>query len=60
MSKEQLLMVLTGVNLALVVLAFLIKPSGFSWAWGAFLALLAAIVAFAPFGIPLLQARRRR
>jgi hypothetical protein len=60
MSKEQLLMVLTGVNLVLVVLAFLIKPAGFSWAWGAFLALVAAIVAFAPFGIPLVQARRRR
>jgi hypothetical protein len=60
MSKEQLLAVLTGINLALVVLAFLLKPAGFSWSWGAFLALIAAIVAFLPFGIPLVQARRGR
>lgn len=60
LSKDQLLAVLTGVNLVLVALAFLLKPTGFSWSWGAFLALAAAIVAFAPFGIPLVQARRRR
>jgi hypothetical protein len=60
MSKEQLLALLTGINLALVVLAFLLKPAGFSWSWGAFLALIAAIVAFLPFGIPLVQARRGR
>jgi hypothetical protein len=59
LSKEQLLTVLTGVNLVLVVLGFLIKPAGFSWAWGAFVALLAAIVAFAPLGVPLWRARRR-
>jgi hypothetical protein len=60
LSKDQLLAVLTGVNLGLVVLAFLLKPAGFSWSWGALLALAAAIVAFAPFGIPLVQDRRRR
>ncbi|HEX4126945.1 MAG TPA: hypothetical protein VHX67_05140 [Acidimicrobiales bacterium] len=60
LSKDQLLAVLTGLNLALVVLAFLLKPAGFSWSWGAFLALIAAIVAFAPFGIPLVQEHRRR
>jgi hypothetical protein len=60
MSSTQLLALLTGVNLALVVLGFLLKPSGFSWSWGAFLALIAAIVAFVPFGIPLIQAQRRR
>jgi hypothetical protein len=59
MSKDQLLAVLTGVNLILVVLAFLIKPAGLSWSWGAFLALAAAIVAFVPFGVPLFQAQRR-
>jgi hypothetical protein len=59
MSKDQLLALITGVNLALVVLGFLLKPAGFSWSWGAFLALIAAIVAFVPFGIPLIQAQRR-
>jgi hypothetical protein len=59
LSKEQLLTIMTGVNLALVVLAFLLKPSGFGWTYGAFLAVAAAIVAFLPFGIPLVQARRR-
>lgn len=59
LSKEQLLTIMTAVNLALVVLAFLLKPSGFGWSYGAFLALAAAIVAFLPFGIPLVQAQRR-
>jgi hypothetical protein len=60
LSKEQLLTILTGVNLVLVLLAFLFKPSPFSWTYGAFLALAAAIVAFLPFGVPLVQAQRRR
>jgi hypothetical protein len=60
MSKDQLLTFITGVDLALVVLGFLLKPTGFSWSWGAFLALAAAIVAFLPYGVPLIQAQRRR
>lgn len=60
MSKDQLLALMTGVNVALVALAFLLKPAGFSWSWGAFLALAAAVVAFLPFGVPLIQAQRRR
>jgi hypothetical protein len=60
MSKEQLLGVMAGVNLVLVVLGFLLKPTGLSWSWGAFVALVAAIVAFLPFGVPLIQAQRRR
>ncbi len=59
MSKDQLLAFLTGGNLVLVVLAFLLKPAGLSWSWGAFLALIAALVAFLPLGVPLIQARRR-
>ena len=39
MSKEQLLALLTGLNVVLVVLGLLFKPSGFSWSWGALLAL---------------------
>jgi hypothetical protein len=60
MSKDQLLVLLTGVNVALVVLGFLLKPTGFNWSWGAFLALAAAIVAFLPLGVPLIKAQRRR
>ena len=58
LSKDQLLALITGVNLALVVLGFLLKPAGFSWSWGALVALVAAIVAFVPFGVPLIRARR--
>jgi hypothetical protein len=57
LTKEQLLAVLTGVNLVLVVLALLLKPSGLGWSWGAFLALVAAIVAFLPHGVPALRER---
>ncbi len=60
LSKDQLLVLITGVNVALVVMGFLLKPAGFSWSWGAFLALAGAIVAFLPFGVPLIQAQRRR
>ena len=60
LSKDQLLALLTGVNLALVVLGFLLKPAGFSWSWAAYLALIAAIVAFLPLGIPFVRAQRQR
>lgn len=59
MSKEQLLVLMTGTNAVLVVLGFLLKPAGFSWSWGAYVALVGAIVAFLPFGIPLIRAHRR-
>ena len=59
MSKDQVLSLLTGVNLALVALGVILKPAGFSWSWGAFLALAAAIVAFVPYGVPLIRAHRR-
>jgi hypothetical protein len=59
LSKEQLLALLTGINLALVVLGVLLKPTPLNWSWGAFLALVAAIVAFVPVGVPLIQAHRR-
>jgi hypothetical protein len=60
MSKDQLLTLITGADLVLVVLGFLLKPTGLSWSWGAYVALAAALVSFLPFGIPLVRAHRRR
>jgi len=60
MSKEQLVDLLTWVKAALGVRGLLLKSVGSNWSWGAFLALAAAIVAFLPFGLPLIQAQRRR
>jgi hypothetical protein len=50
-----LLLVGTGLQLLLVLIAFLFKPAGLSWDFGAYLALIAAIVACAPVGAPALQ-----
>ena len=53
------MMVATIVNLVLVFIAFIDKPggSGVGWEFGAFLALIAAIVAAAPYAIPQLRAK---
>jgi hypothetical protein len=52
----------TVVNLVLTFLAFIFKPSGLGivsvgWSFGAFLGLIAAIVAAAPYCIPALRTR---
>ena len=49
----------TLVNLVIVFLAFIFKPggSGVGWEFGAFVALIAAIVAAAPFAVPQLRAK---
>jgi hypothetical protein len=53
------MMVATIVNLVLVFIAFIDKPggSGVGWEFGAFLALIAAIVAAAPYAVPQLRAK---
>ena len=53
------MMAATLVNLIIVFLAFIFKPggSGVGWEFGAFLALIAAIVAAAPYAIPQLRAK---
>ncbi len=53
------MMVATIVNLVLVFVAFIDKPggSGVGWEFGAFLALIAAIVAAAPYAVPQLRAK---
>jgi len=65
---ERLLLIATVINLVVVVLAFLLKPAagisalGFhvSWAYGAFLSLIAALVAAAPLVVPAIQARTNK
>jgi hypothetical protein len=53
------MLVATIVNLVITFLAFIFKPggSGVGWQFGAFLALIAAIVAAAPYAIPQLRAK---
>jgi hypothetical protein len=63
LSRDQLLLIATVINLVLVVIAFVFKPSGLGvvkvgWSWGAFVALAAAVVAAFPLGWPVIQARR--
>jgi hypothetical protein len=63
-AGEQMLLVTTVVNLVLCVLAFLDKPggigfTGIGWGFGAFVGLIAAVIAAIPLGLPALQARRR-
>ena len=53
------MLVATLINLVVVFLAFIFKPggSGVGWQFGAFLGLIAAIVAAAPYAIPQLRER---
>ena len=53
------MMVATIVNLVIVFIAFIVKPggSGVGWRFGAFLGLIAALVAAAPYAIPQLRAK---
>lgn len=62
-AEAQFLLFATVANLVLTLLAFVLKPggiglSGIGWGFGAFIALIAAIVAAAPLGVPALRARR--
>jgi hypothetical protein len=60
LTHEQRLLAASGVNAALVLLAFLIRPDGTGWRFGAFLGLLAALVAVAPLVGPAVRSRRGR
>jgi hypothetical protein len=62
-SEEQFLLVGTGISAVLTVLAFVFKPggvgfNGIGWGFGAFVGLIAAIVAAAPRALPVIRARR--
>jgi hypothetical protein len=64
LAEEQFLLIGTTVNAVLVILGFLLKPGGVSsgvgWRFGAFVGLIAAVVAAAPLGLPAFRARRAR
>ena len=53
------MLVATLVNLVLVFIGFIFKPggSGVGWEFGAFIGLIAAIVAAAPYAVPQLRAK---
>jgi len=53
------MLVVTLVNLVLVFIAFVDKPggSGVGWQFGAFLALVAGVVAAAPYAVPQLRSK---
>jgi hypothetical protein len=52
------MIVATLVNLLLVLIAFFSSPgSGWGWSYGAFLGLIGAIAAAAPYTVPPLRAR---
>jgi hypothetical protein len=55
--QETLLFVATAINFLLVLIAFLAKPggSGVGWRYGAFISLIAAIVAVAPYVMPFVK-----
>ncbi|HLN43600.1 MAG TPA: hypothetical protein VK215_14170 [Acidimicrobiales bacterium] len=62
-AEDRLLLVGTGINVVLTVLAFAFKPggiglSGIGWGFGAIVGLVAAIVAALPYALPEIQARR--
>lgn len=57
-THEQRLLAAAGLNAALVLLAFLIRPDGTGWRFGAFTGLLAALAALAPLVIPAVLTRR--
>jgi hypothetical protein len=64
LPEAQLLLYATAIDLILTVIAFFDKPggigfSGVGWGFGAFVGLVAAIVAAFPTIVPALQARRK-
>jgi hypothetical protein len=61
-SRDQILLIATVINLVLVLIGFLLKPggSGVGWDFGAFVGLIAAVVAAFPLTWPMIQARRSK
>ena len=62
LAHAPVMLVATAINLSLVLIGVLLKPggSGLGWAFGSFVALIAAVVAVAPIAIPALKERNSR
>lgn len=54
-AHAPLLLVASGLQLLIVLIAFLFKPNGLDWEFGAYVALIAAVVACVPIGIPAMR-----
>jgi hypothetical protein len=57
LSHRQVLVIGTGIDFVLALISFITKPSGTSWNFGAYLGLVVAAIAVAPFLIPAVQAK---
>jgi hypothetical protein len=63
LGREVALLAAAALNLLLVLIAFFDNPyafSGVGWTFGAFVALVAAVVACLPLGVPVVRARLAR
>ncbi len=63
LGREMILLIATGVNLLLTLIAFFLIPDGFlgtGWSVGAFLGLIAAIAACVPVAVPAIQSTTRK
>jgi hypothetical protein len=62
LAEERLLFIATAINFLLVLIGFLAKPggSGVGYRYGAFIALIAAIVAVAPYVVPFVKGLQGR
>jgi hypothetical protein len=63
-SRDQALLIATLISFVLVLIGFLAKPggvgSGVGWSYGAFIGLIASVVALVPLARPALAARRAK
>ena len=60
LAHEQRLLAVAGLNAVLVLLAFLVKPGGTGWRFGAFIGMLTALAAVAPLLVSAVLAPRKR
>jgi hypothetical protein len=59
-SRDQVLLIGAAISFVFVLLGFVLKPGGslVGWSFGAFISLVAAVVALVPTARPAIQARR--